>query len=32
MPTTLHDEAVIAGIGQTAYSKNSGVSELALAT
>jgi len=32
MPTTLHDEAAIAGIGQTAYSKNSGVSELHLAT
>ena len=32
MPTTLHNEAAIAGIGQTAYSKNSGVSELQLAT
>ena len=32
MPTTLHNEAAIAGIGQTAYSKNSGVSELSLAT
>ncbi len=32
MPTTLHDEAAIAGIGQTTYSKNSGVSELALAS
>ena len=32
MPTTLHNEAAIAGIGQTPYSKNSGVSELALAT
>jgi acetyl-CoA acetyltransferase len=32
MPTTLHNEAVIAGIGQTAYTKNSGVSELSLAT
>ncbi|MEM7411588.1 MAG: lipid-transfer protein [Myxococcota bacterium] len=32
MPTTLHDEAAIAGIGQTKYSKNSGVSELQLAT
>ncbi len=31
MPTTLHDEAAIVGIGQTKYSKNSGVSELALA-
>jgi len=31
MPTTLHDEAAIAGIGQTAYTKNSGVSELSLA-
>jgi len=31
MPTTLRDEAAIAGIGQTPYSKNSGVSELALA-
>jgi len=31
MPTTLKDEAAIAGIGQTKYSKNSGVSELALA-
>ena len=32
MPTTLANEAAIAGIGQTEYSKNSGVSELALAT
>ena len=32
MPTTLHNEAAIAGIGETTYSKNSGVSELALAT
>ena len=32
MPTTLHNEAAIAGIGQTVYSKNSGVSELQLAT
>ncbi|MEE8165552.1 MAG: lipid-transfer protein, partial [Myxococcota bacterium] len=32
MPTTLHNEAAIAGIGQTTYSKNSGVSELALAS
>ena len=32
MPTTLHNEAAIAGIGQTAYTKNSGVSELHLAT
>ena len=32
MPTSLHDEAAIAGIGQTKYSKNSGVSELHLAT
>ena len=31
MPTTLRDEAAIVGIGQTAYTKNSGVSELALA-
>ena len=31
MPTTLKDEAAIAGIGQTKYSKNSGVSELSLA-
>ena len=31
MPTTLKDEAAIVGIGQTKYSKNSGVSELALA-
>lgn len=31
MPTTLHDEAAIVGIGQTKYSKNSGVSECALA-
>jgi acetyl-CoA acetyltransferase len=32
MPTTLHDEVAIAGIGETAYTKNSGVSELHLAT
>lgn len=32
MPTTLHNEAAVAGIGQTAYTKNSGVSELHLAT
>ena len=32
MPTTLHNEAAIVGIGQTAYTKNSGVSELSLAT
>lgn len=31
IPTTLNNEAAIAGIGQTKYSKNSGVSELALA-
>ena len=31
MPTTLKNEAAIAGIGQTTFSKNSGVSELALA-
>jgi acetyl-CoA acetyltransferase len=31
VPTTLKDEAVIVGIGQTGYTKNSGVSELALA-
>ena len=31
MPTTLRDEAAIAGIGQTRYSRSSGVSELALA-
>lgn len=31
MPTTLKDEAAIAGIGQTDYSKNSGRSELQLA-
>lgn len=31
MPTTLHDEAAIVGVGQTAYTKNSGVSELQLA-
>jgi len=31
MPTTLKNEAAIAGIGQTEYSKNSGVSELSLA-
>ena len=32
MPTTLKNEAVIVGIGQTKYTKNSGVSELALAS
>ncbi len=32
MPTTLHNEAAIAGVGQTLYSKKSGVSELALAS
>jgi acetyl-CoA acetyltransferase len=32
MPITLNNEAAIAGIGQTAFSKNSGVSELALAS
>ena len=31
MSTTLHNKAAIAGIGQTAFSKRSGVSELALA-
>ena len=31
MPTTLRDEAAIVGIGQTPYTKNSGVSELSLA-
>ena len=31
MPTTLNNEAAIVGIGQTKFSKNSGVSELALA-
>ncbi len=31
MPTTLASEAAIAGIGQTRYSKKSGVSELSLA-
>ena len=31
MATTLKDQAAIVGIGQTRYSKNSGVSELALA-
>ncbi len=31
MPTTLKDEAAIVGIGQTKFTKNSGVSELALA-
>jgi acetyl-CoA acetyltransferase len=31
MPTTLRNEAAIAGIGQTRYSKQSGVSELSLA-
>ncbi len=30
MPTTLHDEAAIVGIGQTEFSKNSGRSELQL--
>jgi 17-hydroxy-3-oxo-4-pregnene-20-carboxyl-CoA lyase len=32
MPTTLRNEAAIVGIGQTRFSKNSGVSELALAS
>ena len=32
MPTTLQNEAAIVGIGQTKYTKNSGVSELALAS
>jgi acetyl-CoA acetyltransferase len=32
MPTTLKDEAAIAGIGQTEFSKNSGRSELQLAS
>jgi acetyl-CoA acetyltransferase len=32
MPITLKDEAAICGIGQTKYTKNSGVSELALAS
>ncbi len=32
MPTTLRDEAAIVGIGQTDFSKNSGRSELQLAT
>ncbi len=31
MPTTLHNEAAIVGIGQTEFSKNSGRSELQLA-
>lgn len=31
MPITLNNEAAIAGIGQTTFSKNSGISELALA-
>lgn len=31
MPTTLKDETAIVGIGQTAFTKNSGVSELSLA-
>jgi 17-hydroxy-3-oxo-4-pregnene-20-carboxyl-CoA lyase len=31
MATTLKDQAAIVGIGQTAYTKNSGVSELSLA-
>ena len=30
MPTTLKNEAAIAGVGQTKYSKKSGVSELSL--
>lgn len=32
MPTTLNNEAAIVGIGETEYSKNSGRSELALAS
>ena len=32
MPTSIHNEAAVAGIGQTTYSKKSGVSELSLAT
>ena len=32
MPTTLHDEAAIVGIGQTEFSENSGRSELQLAS
>ena len=32
MPTTLKDQAAIVGIGETEYSKNSGRSELALAS
>ena len=32
MPTTLKNEAAIVGIGETEYSKNSGRSELALAS
>jgi acetyl-CoA acetyltransferase len=32
MPTTLKDEAAIVGIGQTAFTKNSGVSEMQLAS
>ncbi len=32
MPTTLKDEAAIVGIGETEYSKNSGRSELSLAS
>ena len=32
MPTTLKDEAAIVGIGQTEFSKNSGRSELQLAS
>lgn len=32
MPTTLKDEAAIVGIGETEYSKNSGRSEVALAS
>ena len=31
MPTSLKNEAAIVGIGETAYSKNSGVSDLSLA-
>ena len=31
MPTSLKNEAAIVGIGETAYSKNSGVSDLYLA-
>ncbi len=32
MPTTLKDEAAIVGIGQTEFSKNSGRSEVQLAS